>query len=51
MDAASAKVMVRAALGLLQLIILLGLALFVPAGTLRFIEAWVFLGRSATRRF
>jgi protein-S-isoprenylcysteine O-methyltransferase Ste14 len=43
MDAASAKVMVRAALGLLQLIILLGLALFVPAGTLRFIEAWVFL--------
>jgi protein-S-isoprenylcysteine O-methyltransferase Ste14 len=34
---------VKAALGLVQLSILLALALFAPAGTLRFVEAWVFL--------
>lgn len=44
MDAAEAKVTVKAALGLAQLSLMLGLALFAPAGTLRFVEAWVFLG-------
>jgi protein-S-isoprenylcysteine O-methyltransferase Ste14 len=33
----------KAALGLAQLSVMLGLALFAPAGTLRFVEAWVFL--------
>ena len=43
MDAAGAKVTAKAALGLAQLSIMLGIALFAPAGTLRFVEAWVFL--------
>src|SRR3984885_15148370 len=43
MDAAGAKVLVKAALGFAQLSAMLGLALFVSAGTLRFVEAWVFL--------
>jgi protein-S-isoprenylcysteine O-methyltransferase Ste14 len=43
MDAVGAKVRVKAALGLAQLAIMLGLALFAPAGTFRFVEAWVFL--------
>jgi hypothetical protein len=43
MDAPNAKVTVRAALGLAQLFVTLGLALFLPAGTIRFGEAWVFL--------
>jgi protein-S-isoprenylcysteine O-methyltransferase Ste14 len=36
-------VTLKAALGLAQLSVMLGLALFAPAGTLRFVEAWVFL--------
>jgi protein-S-isoprenylcysteine O-methyltransferase Ste14 len=43
MDAAEAKVTVKAAVGLAQLSIMFGVALFVPAGTLHFVEAWVFL--------
>jgi protein-S-isoprenylcysteine O-methyltransferase Ste14 len=39
---------VKAALGLAQLAIMLGLALFAPAGTLRFVEAWVFLALFVT---
>jgi protein-S-isoprenylcysteine O-methyltransferase Ste14 len=33
----------KALLGLANLVVVMGLALFAPAGTLRFIEAWVFL--------
>jgi protein-S-isoprenylcysteine O-methyltransferase Ste14 len=33
----------KAGLGLAQLVILIGLLLFLPAGTLRFVEGWVFL--------
>jgi protein-S-isoprenylcysteine O-methyltransferase Ste14 len=43
MEKANARVTVKAALGLAQLVFMLGLALFVPAGTIRFIEAWVFV--------
>ena len=43
MNAAGARVTVKAALGLAQLSIMLGIALFAPAGTLQFVEAWVLL--------
>jgi protein-S-isoprenylcysteine O-methyltransferase Ste14 len=43
MDTANARVTVRAGLGLVQLVIMLALALFLPAGTTRFVEAWVFV--------
>ena len=43
MNAPNAKLLGKAGLGLAQLIIVLALFLFAPAGTLRFIEGWVFL--------
>jgi protein-S-isoprenylcysteine O-methyltransferase Ste14 len=43
MDGAMAKVTRRAGLGLAQLIVVIGLLLFAPAGTVRFVEAWAFL--------
>lgn len=43
MASARAKVMSRAALGLAQLVVVMGLALFAPAGTIRFLEGWIFL--------
>lgn len=33
----------KAMVGLVQLVVMIGLLLFVPAGTLRYPEAWVFL--------
>jgi protein-S-isoprenylcysteine O-methyltransferase Ste14 len=44
MVGATAKVRRRAAVGLAQLVIVIGLFLFAPAGTARFAEGWVFLG-------
>ena len=41
---APANVRRKAALGLAQLVIMMGLFVFAPAGTLRFCEGWVFLG-------
>ncbi len=38
------KLIFKAATGLTNLIVVLGLVLFGSAGTLRFVEAWVFLG-------
>jgi protein-S-isoprenylcysteine O-methyltransferase Ste14 len=43
MNHAAAKLMGKAMLGLANLIVVIGLVLFVSAGTLRFIEGWVFL--------
>jgi protein-S-isoprenylcysteine O-methyltransferase Ste14 len=43
MSPASARVTVKAVAGLANLTVVLGLALFVPAGTARFIEGWAFL--------
>jgi hypothetical protein len=43
MNGNTAKVTRKAALGLAQLIVIMGLALFAPAGTLRFVEGWIFL--------
>ncbi|HSQ66400.1 MAG TPA: isoprenylcysteine carboxylmethyltransferase family protein [Polyangiaceae bacterium] len=43
MNAASPKVMVRASLGLLNLLVVLGVVLFGGAGTLRYPQAWTFL--------
>jgi protein-S-isoprenylcysteine O-methyltransferase Ste14 len=43
MDAGSAKVAMKAALGLVQLVVGMGLLIFLPAGTLRFAEGWTFL--------
>jgi protein-S-isoprenylcysteine O-methyltransferase Ste14 len=43
MGGATAKTTLKAGLGLAQLVVVLGLLLFVPAGTLRFVEGWVFL--------
>jgi protein-S-isoprenylcysteine O-methyltransferase Ste14 len=40
---ATAKVTTKAAVGLANLIVVIGLGLFAPAGTLRFVEGWVFL--------
>jgi protein-S-isoprenylcysteine O-methyltransferase Ste14 len=37
------RVIAKALLGLTQLVVVLGLALFLPAGTVRFLEAWIFL--------
>jgi len=34
----------QAALGFAQLVVVMGLVLFAPAGTLRWVEGWVFLG-------
>jgi protein-S-isoprenylcysteine O-methyltransferase Ste14 len=36
--------MAKAALGLTNLVVVLALALFVPAGTLRWVQGWVLLG-------
>jgi protein-S-isoprenylcysteine O-methyltransferase Ste14 len=43
MDDAIATTMRKAGLGLAQLVVVMGLLLFLPAGTLRFAEGWVFL--------
>jgi protein-S-isoprenylcysteine O-methyltransferase Ste14 len=40
---ASADVRRKAALGLAQLVVAMGLLIFAPAGTVRFIEGWAFL--------
>jgi protein-S-isoprenylcysteine O-methyltransferase Ste14 len=44
MERATARVTVKAMVGLAFLVVVIGLALFVPAGTVRFIEGWIFLG-------
>lgn len=44
MRALSMKLIFKAAMGLTNLVIVLGLVLFGSAGTLRFVEGWVFLG-------
>ncbi len=44
MDAATARLTSRAALGFAQLLVAMGVFLFVPAGTLRYVEGWAFLG-------
>jgi len=44
MGAASGKLIVKAALGLTQLVAVLALALFVAAGTARWVGGWVLLG-------
>jgi protein-S-isoprenylcysteine O-methyltransferase Ste14 len=41
---ASASVMAKAAFGLANLVVVLALFLFVPAGTIRWVQAWAFLG-------
>jgi protein-S-isoprenylcysteine O-methyltransferase Ste14 len=38
------RLMLKAAMGLTNLVVVLGLVLFGAAGTLRFVEGWVFLG-------
>lgn len=43
MDRETAEVRRKAGLGLAQLVIVMGLFVFTPAGTLRFIEGWAFL--------
>jgi protein-S-isoprenylcysteine O-methyltransferase Ste14 len=43
MDRSMAKVAAKAALGFLQLAIVMGLLVFAPSGTLRFVEGWIFL--------
>ncbi len=43
MNRATAKVTTRAIVGLANLIVVIGVALFAPAGTLWFVEGWVFL--------
>jgi protein-S-isoprenylcysteine O-methyltransferase Ste14 len=43
MSHATAKVTIKAMAGLANLVVIIGLALFAPAGTLRFVEGWVFL--------
>jgi protein-S-isoprenylcysteine O-methyltransferase Ste14 len=43
MDHATAKLTRKATTGLVQLVVVIGLVLFVPAGTVRFIEGWIFL--------
>jgi protein-S-isoprenylcysteine O-methyltransferase Ste14 len=40
----SVKLISKAAMGLANLVVVLGLVLFGAAGTLRFVEGWVFLG-------
>lgn len=44
MKTVSMKSMSKAAMGLTNLTVALGLALFMSAGTLRFVQGWVFLG-------
>jgi protein-S-isoprenylcysteine O-methyltransferase Ste14 len=44
MDDAKAKVLRRAGIGMAQLVVVMGLLLFAPAGAARFVEGWVFLG-------
>jgi protein-S-isoprenylcysteine O-methyltransferase Ste14 len=44
MDGAAARIVRRAGVGLMQLVFVLGLLLFAPAGTARYVEGWVFLG-------
>jgi protein-S-isoprenylcysteine O-methyltransferase Ste14 len=43
MERATAQVTRKAAGGLAQLVVVIGLLLFAPAGTLRFVEGWIFL--------
>jgi protein-S-isoprenylcysteine O-methyltransferase Ste14 len=43
MDGDAAATRRKAGFGLAQLVVVIGLLLFVPAGTLRFVEGWVFL--------
>jgi protein-S-isoprenylcysteine O-methyltransferase Ste14 len=43
MGRATATTMRKAGLGFVQLVVTLGLFLFVPAGTVRFVEGWCFL--------
>jgi protein-S-isoprenylcysteine O-methyltransferase Ste14 len=43
MSRATTKVTAKAVVGLANLIVVIGLGLFAPAGTLRFVEGWVFL--------
>jgi protein-S-isoprenylcysteine O-methyltransferase Ste14 len=43
MDDSTANVTRKATLGLVQLVVVMGVLLFAPAGTLRFIEGWVVL--------
>jgi protein-S-isoprenylcysteine O-methyltransferase Ste14 len=43
MSHATAKVTIQAGVGLANLIVVMGLGLFAPAGTLQFVEGWVFL--------
>jgi protein-S-isoprenylcysteine O-methyltransferase Ste14 len=43
MSHATAKVTIKAMAGLVNLMVVMGLALFAPAGTLRFVEGWVFM--------
>jgi protein-S-isoprenylcysteine O-methyltransferase Ste14 len=44
MDAPSRNVVAKALVGLAQLVAVLGLALFLSAGTLHYVEGWLFLG-------
>jgi protein-S-isoprenylcysteine O-methyltransferase Ste14 len=44
MSHATTKVTIKAAVGLANLMVVIGLALFAPAGTVRFCEGWAFLG-------
>lgn len=44
MDGATAKIVRRAGVGMMQLVVVMGLLLFAPAGTTRFVEGWVFMG-------
>jgi len=44
MDRASNKLTAKAILGFANLVVVVGLALFASAGTLRFVEGWVFMG-------
>jgi len=43
MDGAPTGVTTKAMLGLAQLVVVIALALFIPAGTVRFIDGWIFL--------
>jgi protein-S-isoprenylcysteine O-methyltransferase Ste14 len=43
MGRATARVTLKAMMGLAELVVVIGLVLFIPAGTVRFLEGWIFL--------
>jgi protein-S-isoprenylcysteine O-methyltransferase Ste14 len=43
MEPATARVTTKAMVGLGELVVVIGLMLFVPAGTVKFVEGWIFL--------